>query len=904
MRAAEQVAELPCMGTPSRTLLSSVAALLSRPPGCAATLSDGDVKLRQLGVAWALNSLVPPPLELIAMSGPRRKEEPPDVRGVLDVLRALCLGTPPPVGAVHAAAMWWEEDTDAPLRLLRRTTECALEPVLAAPATAPAAAPVQPLRLPAPLAKLLLASTGRALAAALEGAREAAHIFALMAVAAELGTASAAAIRPDAPPAEWLTAGEVAAASGRALERAQSALMERSLPIRLFTPRLLVAAQALGAAASAEHSLSTASDPLSDTPLQLRHALYAAAETLHGAAQSARVEPVSADNLFYEEDDFGGPSAAARPARGAAGTQRTQGLPDAATQAGLDGGGAPAAGPLEICIGVIAALGIARPATVADALLGVLNESPADLLQPGVTDAALEALCSLRHAPSSALVASMSALTAALAAATSDDAERTVWLLRLLCTNAQLLRESLDALGDSDMPDAAGASSAQRSPTAAYLQLCDCVRSSAGELRACGLAAGMLLADAVCSLLRAVPQPPECLTAVAVQLVGDARYAVRRAMAARFGDVLSNFAVEAHRFILNDVKPSLAGLPPPADAEDAHLLSLFQGEGEQLARHETTLLFLGEVAAASPPLEADCIFDIMSVAVDRPCHTRVALRVLTATAKRLGYSSRFGLVAQHVHHIAFKWANSGRNVDSMLHVGELLAPRADLVAGNALVGVYARYLLPRLVESNDAASVSRIASLCSMDDRKLFQQHGARTLASLHALRANGGERGTASFARCISSPTAVVVVAYGGPPHIGKAYSGKGASIVRELLLLARGGGAEVADDRQLLSVQPVLSVKEVLAGVADLEKMYGNDSAAKVMAVLWSGEKVLQHLLDLHEMIGSAKAPRHRAAWLESLSALLQLLVARNLVRRCARQRPQGALHAACAATRRDTD
>jgi hypothetical protein len=889
--APELLLNTTCLSNPSRMSLAASAALFSRPGGsCAAALSDAEKDARHHGVGWALNSLVPLPLEQIAMSGPRRKEEPPDVRGVADVLRALCLGTPPHSEAADVAARWWDDDAfDDALRLLRRTVDAAgaAKPPDAA---ALSCASLQPPRLAAPLTAALLAHAGGMLTTALDGAREAAHIFALLAVAAELGRVAVAASLPDAPPEEWRATGAVAAAARRAVDRAQGVLSERCPPARLFTPRFLVAAQALGAAAAAADTppLSGMLDGLSNTALMLRHTLYASADALRTAVTTHASTAIE-DNLFFDGDEIMASATAVPSARLAAGTQLATGVGDAAAHGADAGGnvldgagaGAPGAGngPLEICVRVIAALGELCPGAASEALIRLMCDSPEDALPPTVQDAVLDALCRMRGAPSSAVIAGMTALGAALSDVVHLDAEHAVWLLRLADGVARMLR-SANAQEDAAMPDAEGGLNAQASQNAAYMQLCEwvCNEDVFPKLRLFGLSAGLALADAVSSLLCAYPEQPECVAPRAVQLLRDKRYAVRRAMAARFGEVLSNFPLNAHGFILADVRPILAGL---GDTQSTPTL-LSADEASEKARQETSLLLLGEVAASSSLLEAECVFDIINLAVEHPWHVTVALRVLSAVAKRLGYESRFGLIGQHGPYIAHKWVCSGRNVDSMLQAAELLAPIPELASGsgaeNRLVQAYARYLLPRLVECNDTSSVARIASLCNVDARKLFQQHGARTMAALHCFRANtDSSAGPTAFRAAVSSSDALISLALGGSDGVRALYASKGGSILREMLLMVH---PDADDGTRPTSLLPVLSVKQVLAGVDDLEKTMGASDPAAARAKLWAADKVASHLLDLHTVIDKAKSSRHRLVSLASLSALLQMLEARNLV------------------------
>ncbi len=863
---------VPLFSSPSRVALASAAALFARPAGSsAATLCAAEGTGRQEGVIWALGALAPLPLEQIAMSGPRRKEEPPDVRGVADALRALCMGLPPPAHAADAAAPWGEEDAfDEALLLLRRGVDPS-ERAAQLAAAAPYATPPQQPHLSAPVAKALLTTAGRALAGALDAARDVAHIFALQAVVAELGLASA--VLQDAPDG-WGSPGALSAASARAMERAQGVLVDNSPPARLFTPRLLVAAQALGAAAALEPAPpADATDTLAQTALRLRHSVYAAARTIQ-VAQTTQADTAVEDDLFFDNDNMGGASAAP-PARSAAATQSA--FPDGLTQGGpllLTAASGLGESPLEVCVALIAALGAARPAAAAEALTALLRDQSSEAVPPMAGDAALAALCTLHGAPPAAVAVAADALRVALAAARPEAAERATWLLRLLDSVAQLLCEFRGALLEvgEEMQDADAPPSAQRLLLNAFLSLCDAVAQAAPQLRACGLAAGLALADAACTLLSVTPAAtPQEVIQLVISLVGDPRYAVRRAMASRFAEMLSNVPEAEHVFVLGDVRPLLAGLRAPADVAPAPT-ALSAEQALENPRQETTLLLLGEVAAASSPLEAECVFDIIDLAVEHPCHATVALRVLTAAAKRLGYDSRYGLVAQHVAHIAHKWACSGRNIDSMLHVSELLATSEDL-KGSELIRTYAPHLLPRLVECNDSVSVGRVAALCGLDHYAVLQAHGARTLAALHSLRANGGDDGLRAFTAVISSPAAVIPLACGGRANVTKLYRTGAVHILRAIVRMVRNTG-EAEDTQRWQSIRPVLTVKEAHAAVADLEGVVGQ-------ATLWGGDKVARHLLDLHEAFDRAKSPRHRAASLASLSALLQMLEARKLVR-----------------------
>ena len=884
-RAPELLVRIKQLTEPTATSLVAVAAFFSRPAGgFAGHMSNDEHKARRRGVLWGLQALAPQQPELIAMTGPRQTDEPPNVRGVADVIRAMCLGLCPSPAALSAAAVqWWPDDVkEQSRRMMRRSAEPIAVAQVSAHPSDNLALLMQSSRLALPVTKELLAHAGQSLATHLDGAHEAAHIFALMAVAAETGTVASATVLPDPPPEVWCPSGSVALSSASALERAQGVLMERNSPARLFTPRLLAAAYALGAAAALEpHSPSGLADPLSDTILQLRHTLLAAVTTLQAAVSAeptttARLE----DDLFFDEGDFG-QAAGAASVRVPAATQRTPAtlanpLTQAATAASI-GVMETSSDPLDVCVAVIAALGIARPLAAADSLISLLDEAP-DVLPKSAHDAVLTALCGLRGAPPPALCAAMTALSGELQQIRCYQFERAAWILRLLSLAASVQLGFKDV--DAEMADA--------DASEAYVKVCSALAENQAELRACGLTAGVALVHAVYDLVGAVRDSPDCIADVAVQAVEDPRYAVRCAMISRFGELLSSaFAEVHHQVIMTDLCQSLAGLRSPVAAGGKDLdFRLPDTEFEDKARQESTLLLLGEVAVASGPLEAACIYDIISLAVDRPCHVPTALRVLTTTAKRMGYVDRFALIEHHIAFIAHHWTVSGRNVDSLVHAAELLAPRKSLTKGSDIVRSYARYMLPRLVECNDVTSVSRLAQLCGLSNTELFLQHGARTLAALHAFRVNGGDAGKVHFRCAFENEAAVIKSAF---TNVMDIFKNKWPLILRELLRMVpavstdpQSGNDGAAHTPELQSFQPSMSMAATLAAVHDLEAALNRSTRTDAQSVLWSPDVVAEHLVFIHGALDRAKSPRHRFVALNSLSVLLQLVLKHRKVRR----------------------
>ena len=883
-RAPELLLRIKQLTEPTATSLVAVAAFFSRPAGgFAGTLSNDERKARGRGVIWGLQALAPQQPELIAMTGPRQTDEPPNVRGVADAIRAMCLGLCPTPAALSAAAVqWWPDDAkEQSRRLMRRSAESVADPLAAAHPSAHVVPLMQSSRLALPVTKELLTHAGQSLATHLDGAREAAHIFALMAVAAETGTAAAAAVLPDPPPDVWCPSGSVALSSASALERAQGVLLERSSPARLFTQRLLAAAYALGAAAALEpHSPSGLADPLSDTILQLRHTLLAAVTTLQAAVSAeptttARLE----DDLFFDEGDFG-QAAGAASARVPAATQRAPAtLVNPLTQvatAASSGIVETACDPLEVCVGVIAALGIARPLAAADSLISLLGEA-SEALPQSARDAVLTALCGLRSAPPRALCAAMNSLSGELQQIRFYQFERASWLLRLLSSTASVLLSFKDQ--DAEMADA--------DTSEAYTKVCSALAANQAELRACGITAGVQLVHAVYDLVGAVRDSPDCIADVAVQAVEDPRYAVRCAVVPRFGALLSStFAEKHHQVIMEDMCQHLAGLRSPAAAGGKELASCLSDiEFEDKARQESTLLLLGEVAVASGPLEAGCIYDVISLAVDQPCHVPTALRVLTDTAKRMGYADRFALIEHHIAFIAHQWTVSGRNVDSLVHAAELLAPRKSLTKGCDIVRSYARFMLPRLVECNDVTSVSRLAQLCGLSNKELFLQHGARTLAALHAFRVNGGDAGKVHFRCAFENEAAVINASF---TNVMDIFKNKWPLILREMLRMvpavltdAQAGNDGAAHAPELQSFQPSMSIAATLASVHDLEAALNRSTRSDAQVVLWSPDVVAEHLVFIHGALDRAKSPRHRVVALNSLSVLLQLVMKHRKVR-----------------------
>jgi hypothetical protein len=895
-RVPELLLRIKHVSEVSALSLLAVAAFFSRPSGgFAGTLSEPEHRARQRGVAWALQALAPPQPELIAMTGPRQVEEPPNVRGVADVLRALCLGLCPNQNAVAAAAThWWQDDAkELSRRLIRRgVAPTAGHTISPAGSAIP---PTQCSRLALPVTKELLTLAGQALASALDGAQEAAHIFALMAVAAEFGTAAAAAVFPEPPPQVWCTAGAVALSSASALDRAQGVLMERTAPVRLFTPRLLAAASALGAAAALEPISPLAPvDSLGETVLQLRHALLAAATALQA---SVTAEPTTAarveDDLFFDDGDFG-QVAGTTNARSTAGTQRAGAtavdpLTQMATAAPTGSALAASGDPLETCIGVMAALGVARPAAAAEALISLLDDMP-ECLPQSAHDAVLTALCGLHGAPSRALSAAMVALSGELQQVQSHQYERVGWLLHLLALAASVQLDFRDQ-SDTEMPDADADASLHKPLHTAYTELCDALAASQSVLRACGVTAGVALVHSTFDLVAAVRDAPDCIADVAGRvMVEDQRYAVRVALVSRFGELMSSFAEKNHQLIMRDVSRSLAGLRSPAiigicDPSEA-ISRLPDVEIDDKARQETTLLLLGEAAVASGPMEAACVYDIISLAVDQPCHTPMALRVLTATANRMGYADRFPLIEHHIAFIAHQWTVSGRNVDSLVHAAELLAPRQQLTKGSDIVRSYARFMLPRLVECNDTSSVSRVAELCGLSNRELFLQHGARTLAALHAFRINGGEGGKQHFRSALENEAAVIKLAF---KDVMEMFKNKWPLILRELLRMvppflvddAQPGTPGSAHTLELLSFQPSMSMAATLAAVYDVEASLNRSTRADAQTALWTPAIVAEHLVFIHGIMDRAKSARHRVVALNALSVLLQVIEKHRKVR-----------------------
>jgi hypothetical protein len=276
---------------------------------------------------------------------------------------------------------------------------------------------------------------------------------------------------------------------------------------------------------------------------------------------------------------------------------------------------------------------------------------------------------------------------------------------------------------------------------------------------------------------------------------------------------------------------------------------------------------------------------VISLAVDQPCHVPTALRVLTATAKRMGYADRFALIEHHIAFIAHQWTVSGRNVDSLVHAAELLAPRKSLTKGCDIVRSYARFMLPRLVECNDVTSVSRLAQLCGLSNKELFLQHGARTLAALHAFRVNGGDAGKVHFRCAFENEAAVINATF---TNVMDIFKNKWPLILRELLRMVPAvlieqqvGSDGAAHAPELQSFQPSMSMAATVAAVYDLEAALNRSTRTDAQSVLWSPEVVAEHLIFIHGAMDRAKSPRHRIVVLNSLSVLLQLVVKHRKVR-----------------------
>ena len=857
---------------PARLGLAVAAAFFACPPsGPLVTLQPTDVAARSRCMAWALHTLAPLPTEQILMGGPRRKEEAPDVGAVFAAISSLCLGLPPPTDAVHAvaAACWWEEDAaEEAMRGLNRGVELGDAPELQQQASLPP--PL--LRLVPSAATKLLDTVGTLLADRLVGAREAAHCFSLVAVSSRL-YATAACTLSQAPPACWSSDGAVQRAVQSALERAAGALSDRSAPRLLFTPRLLVAAQALGAAYEIESA--GAADALGDTVLGLRAALHAAVRTVQADAHTAAKDR----EMLFDDDDFNEPAPAAPTQRGG-GEQWTQHA--GATQAAAPGDLLET--PLETCVHVIAALGMARPTAAADVLCSLAVPLPENERLPlAVHDAAVAALCTLAGAPPAAAVVAADALTASLSAIVEEAAGTTAEALRVprLLQNVAALAALVPKSPAADAMEVdAGAAAEPRTLQVALADLCSRVfgdPASAvdrfGILRSLGASTGVALADAVCRLLHAGHQP-QSLTIIAAELLRDVRYAVRRAMAPRFAVMLCTFPAPEHPDIMDYVRSCLAGLAEKAGAEGPAADRTINTHATQ----ETTILQLAELVVASAVLEKDAVFDIIELAASYPVHVPFAMRALTRAASRLGYPDRFGLVRQHLPYIAQRWMSGVRDVDSLLHARELLAPQPELVkTGSELARAYARYMLPSLVVMRNGQSVQRLADLCNISPSELVTTAYPRTIASLHARRVMYGELGKRAFTADVANPEAVLPKAAGGVERLTALLGHKVTSVVIELIFMARPPLA--GDDEPPVgppTLHSSLSEKTIVAAVADVEKTFDASGREQI----WWLDLPVKYLSEVHHTFDQALAVRHRMVALARLSALLSVLDERSLL------------------------
>jgi len=862
----------------TRLALPAAATLFSCPlHGVVPSLDPPELVLRSRAVAWALESLEPQKNEPVAMMGPRTKEEPPDAVGTAAIGLSLCLGLKPHPDAFACLPSWCEDDsTDAALALLARgpSTRGSAE----SPGTFHHGGETRVVtRLTPQNACHMLKSMGETLVTRMAAAHEAAQAVALVAVACHVHTRASQCL-PDALPDIWaLPNGAVFDASRHALQVAQCALSAALHPRLLFTARLATACADCG-------NLVTRSAALDESIIQLIESMRLAIHAgLTAVQQEAQNMEADRDMLFDDEDMKFGDAMPAGPTQRVDGTQYPGG-----TQAVRGGAGGGGDSPLEVGMTAIAALGLLRPVEASEVLRSFLDQGPVDLPLV-VTDAAMASLCALQDAPEEAHIAAVDVLTAALVAISKEganiaDAGRAPRLLHLVSLlAATALRGTSSAAGGSGVTpmDATPASGAPRTLRSALVSLTDLVFGGATDadteqqfenLRRCGMQTGLALANAVCALLSPVNQDRAIVT-TAGRLLGDARYAVRRAMAPLFGGSVTRFPTSQHPEIFNFARSYMAGVPDTVGAAYSESAP---------AQEETTVLQLAELVLHSPSVEQDALFCLLELVESFPVHQPLVLRELTRVARRLGYPDRFGLMQHHQAGLVHRWMLPGRTVESVIAAQEVLAHSAELVSAppRDMARACARFMLPAIVQRQAHDTLGSLATICSLTPAEVVQKHGHVALACVFLRRAVfQSKEGEKLFTAEMQSREAVLVKAVGGPGELSRI-SGENILLIQtDLVSMASPmsgedvtAGAVPAAPRIMVSASEshIFMASSFVDGVVE--------TASRTR--FWNSDVPLKLLMGVHEALDCARSNRHKATALSGLSAVLHILNDRSLL------------------------
>ena len=845
-------------------LLAAATLFSCRLDGAMVSLEDDDKRLRRRVAAWALETLAPLPTEPVAMTGPRAKEEPPDAAGAADATVALCLGLKPRPEALARLPAWCDDDaTDAALALLARGPDTR-------PLGAAEAAQSEPndgaMRLTLHTAQELLQGTSDAMVARMQSAREAAHSLALVSVACRLRAVASKALV--AAPADWLTPnGPLLNAARSALSAAEAALSANLHPRLLLTARLVAAAQDLGEHLTVEEASSAR---LTAAVIQVIDALKLAVNAgLASVQQEARALAEDREMLFDDED------MAVEPPPGGPTQRVTDGTQYPGTQVPR-GGVVSGESPLELGVACIAALGRVRGTEAADALGGFLPNTELPL---AVTDAAVSALCTLPDAPEEHLVAAAVVLNSSLVAIAKEgtntpDAARAPRLLHMVALLASRALRA-DRSGGVAPMDTTG-SGPPRTLEGALLALTDQVFGHNAEttsqhfagLRSCGLAAGLALARAVCQLIHPGNEGQAIVTA-AGNLLGDRRYAVRRAMAPLFGSCVTRFAASEHSAIYSFARNFMAGMSPTAPVENAP------------AMQETTVLQLAEMVLSSPAVGEEALFAMIELVATNPANSGLALREMSRVACRLGYSSRFALVQQHLAGVLHRWMLlPGRTAQSVIAAQQLLAFSPDLVSAppRDMARACARYMLPAIVQCQAHDTLAELAVLCGLSSPELVSKHGHVALACVFLRRALWRTKESDRlFQSETQSGEAVLVKAVGGQVTLINIVGAGLIPIMTALLTMTSPpGGEEEVDQAEAPHITVVAKPDAVALAFDFLDSMMPADRRQS-----WWGDDVpLKLLITVHEAFDAARADRHKAMAMARLSSMLCVLDKRSLM------------------------
>ena len=846
-------------------LLAAATLFSCRVDGAMVSLEQWEMQDRRRVTAWALRTLAPLPTEPVAMTGPRAKEEPPDAAGAADAALALCLGLKPRPEALARLPGWCDDDaTDVALALLARGPDT--RPLGAGDAS-PAEASEGAMRLTLATAQDLLQGTSDVLVTHMQGAREAAHALALVSVACRLRAVAARALV--ASPPDWLAPnGPLLNAARAALGAAEVALSANLHPRLLLTARLVAAAQDLGIHLTVEGASALR---LTAAVIRVIDALKLA---VHAGLASVQLEArnLAEDReMLFDDEDMG-----VEPAPGGA-TQRVDGTQYVGTQAPR-GGVAVAESPLELGVGCIAALGRVQPNEAADALRGFLASSELPL---AVIDAAVSALCALPDAPEDALIAAADVLTTSLVAIAKEgtntpDAPRAPRLLHMVALLATRALRSDRPAGVTPM-DTAGADGPPRTLQSALVLLTDEVFGKTDEatsqrlagLRSCGLSAGLALSRAVCQLIHPGNQDRSIVTA-AGSLLGDRRYAVRRAMAPLFGSCVMRFAASEHSAIFTFARIYMVGLSASPTVESAP------------AMQETTVLQLAEMLLCSAAVGEEALFAMLElVATEQDtANIGLALNELSRVASRLGYPTRFALVQQHLAGILHRWMLPGRSAESVIAAQQLLAPSPELVSSppRDMARACAKYMLPAIVQLQAHDTLAGLAALCQQSTAELVAKHGHLALACVFLRRALfRSKESDRLFQSETQSSEAVLVKAVGGQDKLVRVVGDGLIPIMTALLTMTVPPGGE---DDVVAADAPQVKVAANPEAIAKAFDILDSLVPADRRQSWWGDDVPLKLLITVHEAFDAGRADRHKALALARLSAMLCVLDKRTLL------------------------